>query len=97
MNNTISAKNLPAVVAGDFNSEYSVFSSALSDFTRTAEGSAYDKATWLDWDSTGSAKIDHILYSKNSFDARSYYVLGQKVGDTVLSDHCALLAELKLK
>lgn len=97
MNNTISAKSLPAVVAGDFNSEYSVFSSALSDFTRTAEGSAYDKATWLGWDSTGSTKIDHILYSTNSFDARSYYVLGQKVGDTVISDHCALLAELKLK
>lgn len=97
MSQTISAKALPTVVAGDFNAEYSAFSATLSGLTRTAEGSAYDKYTHLGWDSADNKTIDHILYSTDSFDARSFYVLGQKVGNTILSDHCALLSELKLK
>ena len=97
MNETVSAKALPTVVAGDFNAEYSAFSATLSGLTRTAEGSAYDKYTHLGWDSADDKTIDHILYSTDSFDARSFYVLGQKVDNTILSDHCALLSELKLK
>ena len=97
MNETVSAKALPTVVAGDFNAEYSAFSATLSGLTRTAEGSAYDKYTHLGWNSAGNKTIDHILYSTDSFDARSFYVLGQKVGNTILSDHCALLAELEIK
>lgn len=97
MNETVSAKALPTVVAGDFNAEYSAFSATLSGLTRTAEGNAYDKYTHLGWDSADNKTIDHILYSTDSFDARSFYVLGQKVGNTILSDHCALLSELKLK
>ena len=96
MNDTVSAKALPTVVAGDFNAEYSAFKSQLSGLTRTAQGSA-DKPTHLGWDSANNITIDHILYSTDSFDARSYYVLPQKVKDTILSDHCALLSELKLK
>ena len=97
MNETVSAKALPTVVAGDFNAEYSAFSATLSGLTRTAEGSAYDKHTHLGWNSADDKTIDHILYSTDSFDARSFYVLGQKVGNTILSDHCALLAELEIK
>lgn len=97
MSQTISAKAFPTVVAGDFNAEYSEFSTNLSGLTRTAEGNAYDKYTHLGWDSTDDKTIDHILYSTDSFDARSFYVLGQKVGNTILSDHCALLAELEIK
>ena len=97
MSQTISDKAFPTVVAGDFNAEYSEFSTKLSGLTRIAEGRAFDKATWLDWDSAGASAIDHILYSTDSFDARFFYVLDQKAGDTVLSDHCALLAELEIK
>lgn len=97
MSQTISDKAFPTVVAGDFNAEYSEFSTKLSGLTRIAEGRAFDKATWLDWDSAGASAIDHILYSTDRFDARFFYVLDQKAGDTVLSDHCALLAELEIK
>ena len=96
MKETVSDEALPTVVAGDFNAKYSEFSSALSDFTRTAQGSA-DKPTHLGWKSDGGTTIDHIFFSTDRFDARSYYVLPQKVNDIVLSDHCALLSELKLK
>ena len=98
MSQTISNKKIPTVVAGDFNADYSEFSSKLSDLTRIAEGRAFDKPTWLGWDSMGeSTTIDHILYSTDRFDARYFFVLDQKFGDTVLSDHCALLAELEIK
>ena len=94
-------KNLPAVLTGDFNAtreseEYKLTEQLFANPALTAE-LKYDGPTHLGWNSSSRSTIDHLLYSKDKFTAKVFTVLDQYDSNgTILSDHCALFAELEM-
>ena len=97
----IQQKNLPAIFTGDFNTtreseEYALTETLFANAALTAQ-SRYDGPTHPGWNSASRSIIDHLLYSKNKFAAKTFMVLDQYDSNgTILSDHCALFAELEM-
>lgn len=98
----VQQKNLPTIFTGDFNTtreseEYALTETLFANAALTAQ-SRYDGSTHLGWNSASSGIIiDHLLYSKNKFTAKTFTVLDQYDSNgVILSDHCALFAELEM-